>query len=133
MPTEPESYADKLQREIDFLAAETDKLIQHCDMDAKCVHLPTITDWSFGAASNGYRPQRFLTLGEALNYALDSHKRPDVDTVLTLLCKAAKGENICIEAQHVLAALCERIAKQYAEVGDDEQDDGVPDFIAGAV
>ena len=116
MLEERESYAVRMAAEIARLSNETAALVKHCDMDARCVHLPMITDWSVKAAPNGYRPQRYEALGEVLRSALDSKSRPDWDFALTLLARAAKGDDIRADADKMMQALCDRVGKQHAEV-----------------
>ena len=114
MLEERESYAVRMAAEIARLSNETAALVDACDMDAKCEHLPMVGDWS--RRSDDYVPQRYQTLGEVLSEALDSTTRPDCDTALTLLARAARGEDIRADAEHMMTTLCERVGKQHAEV-----------------
>ena len=114
MLEERESYAVRMAAEVYYLANTTASLVDACDMDAKCEHLPMVGDWS--RRSDDYVPQRYQTLGEVLSEALDSTMRPDWDTALTLLARAARGEDIRADAEHMMTTLCERVGKQHAEV-----------------
>ena len=111
-----DSYAVRMAAEIARLSNETAELVKHCDMDARCTHLPMITDWSIKAAPNGYRPQRYRACGEVLMDALDSSARPDWGSALTLLARAASGEDIRADAAHMMTLLCDRVGQQHAEV-----------------
>ena len=114
MLEERESYAVRMAAEIARLSNETAELVKHCDMDAECRHLPTIGEYAKRVGD--YVPHRFQRLGEALDEALDSTMRPVWDTALTLLARAAKGEDIRADAATMMSALCERVGKQHAEV-----------------
>lgn len=114
MLEERESYAVRMAAEIYRLSNDTAALVDHCDMDAKCEHLPYVSDWKYRTAD--YTPLRPQTLGEVLMDALDSTKRPDHDTALTLLARAAKGEDIRADAAALMIELCRRIGQQHAEV-----------------
>lgn len=114
MLEERESYAVRMAAEIARLANETAALVKHCDMDVKCEHLPYVADWK--RRTDDYTPVRPQRLAEALMDALDSGMRPDWDFALTLLARAAKGDDIRADADKMMQALCDRVGAQHAEV-----------------
>ncbi len=109
-----ESYAVRMAAEVARLSNETAAMVKHCDMDAKCEHLPYVADWKH--RTDDYTPVRPQRLAEALMDALDSTMRPDWDSALTLLARAAKGEDIRADSDKMMQALCDRVGQQHAEV-----------------
>ncbi len=112
MLAERESYSVRMAAEVARLSNETAALAAHCDMDAVCPHLPLTGDYS----KRGWVSQRLRTLGETLSDTLDSTKRPNWDTAMALICRAARGDDVKADAAAMLQALCDRIGEQHAEV-----------------
>jgi hypothetical protein len=115
MLAERESYSVRMAAEVARLSNSVAAVAAECDPYAPCKDLPMEREYIRGVDWENC-PFVYQTLGDVLANALDSTKRPDFDTAMALICRAARGDDVKADAAAMLQALCDRIGEQHAEV-----------------